>query len=352
MALQAQLISYCQCLPSEESVNQCQRCRRMRKNCKPRSVERHQLEISSSEAESTLETEVAPSTYHHNDSPIQAPERKRVPSRPEVIISELMKQLPSLPESEAFDLGRELNKQLKDWILRSRISSLKFRRTHLCDILSEARVTVLDYRCHAWESNDFSSLDGTVSVPQLSKQVQGVIVIAQRNSSGDQIPSVVHATSLYRSDSFNGPSTQERFDLSLHLQLCSGNRSDELRMALDAAFLEIYKGEWDDGTQPVNASCILPRSAKSTTASSGLSPKWAAVKRVCAWGAVSAWKKRDDYRFFSTCALGIFADLRSVYPREISEVEQYPSDFCIKAIPFLGVLNTVYGMFPSRLYLL
>jgi hypothetical protein len=319
----------------------------MHKDCKPRSVERYKPESSSSGTPPTREIDDASSTYNtsYNHSPSQVPELPRkVPSRPEIIISELMKQLPSLPESEAFDLGREVNRQLKSWMIKSKLSFLKFRRTHLCDTLSGAGVTILDYICHASESNDFSSMNGTVSFPQPPKQIQGVIVIAQRDSSGDQVPSLIHATAPFGNDSRNGPATQERFDLSFQLQLCSGHRSDELRMVLDAVFLEIYKGDWADDIPPINANCILPIAAKESTVDTGLSQKSAAVKRVCAWGAVAALIRGDDYRFFSTCALGIFANLSGIYPREPPEIAQDLCDFSIKAIPLLGLRDRIYGI--------
>ncbi len=74
----------------------------------------------------------------------QAEKESRSIPRPSIILMELLNQIPSLANGEAFDLALEADKQLAGM---STLSSIRFRRTHLVGPSTAAWITILDYIC-------------------------------------------------------------------------------------------------------------------------------------------------------------------------------------------------------------
>ena len=245
----------------------------------------------------------------------------------EIVFCELIRQLPSLPSPEAFDLGHEVDKQLRRSITASKMSSIRFRRMSLCDTLSLASITILDFVCYLAPTSEVSL--------RYVKRYKGTVVIVQRDASASAHASIVHATTPHMSLNGRGTSVQEWRDLSFHLQLFGGDKFNEEKNVLQNTFFNLHKEEWGD--TDIDEELILPNVFTAESRSSG-SNVAAAIRRLCSWGAVAAWLWRDDYRFFSTCVLGIFCR-PIIDTQKVGEI----SDLSFKAIPLFRARGEVHG---------
>lgn len=144
------------------------------------------------------------------------PSTGRRPFRNELIVSELMAQLPSLPSSEALDLTRELDRLLKDWLDGYMISQLQFRRIHVQDTLTCAWLTCLDCICEgSYDATAFQRRD----FPDSRKLCKATVIISQLETASKQYATTLH-TSLF--DLVTGCSgIQEWDDLSCRMKAFS-----------------------------------------------------------------------------------------------------------------------------------
>jgi hypothetical protein len=212
----------------------------------------------------------------------------RMRSTPELILHELMTQLPSLKPDEALDLVWEVNRQFEYSLDASKISRMRFRRTHLEDPASKAWITILDF---IYTASPATTFENKPEVDPLAS-CKGVIVITQLAPVSGSHVSPLHATKL---DQLSRHQTgrQEWDSLSDYLKLLGPHSYLDLMQTLQITH---FTGTWKDPHPRTPICPDIPLQAAIV----------AEIKRICAWGLAAAWREKVNYRLFSSCVQGCY----------------------------------------------
>ena len=210
----------------------------------------------------------------------------RMRSTPELILHELMTQLPLLKPDEALDLVWEVNKQFNYCLDTSRISRMRFRRTHIENPASKAWITILDFIYTASPGSTFENKSDDAPLASC----KGVIVIAQLTPALGNHVSLLHTTKLHQL-SRHHTGRQELDSLSDCLNLLGPQSHPDLMQTMAITH---FTGSWKDPHPRIPTYPDIPMQATIV----------ANIKRICAWGVVAAWREKVDYPFFSSCVQG------------------------------------------------
>ena len=327
-------------MPSIES-SACARCLKMNKKCIPRPTK--------SNNQTSAFSERAPS----NGGGGELQNGGRMKSTPELILHELMTQLPSLKPDEALDLAWEVNKQFDYCLDASKISRMRFRRTHLEDPASKAWITILDFIYAASSATTFENEPDV----DLLASCKGVIVIAQLNPALGNHVFPLHTTRL---DQLSGymAGRQEWDSLSDNLKLLGPHGRLDLMQTLQMTH---FMGSWRD---PHPRTPICPDIPVKATIV-------ADIRRICAWGVAAAWREKVDYRLFSICVQGCYYGspheqdqfsnsikyslnnlscgvapcIPSVQDTSAPSIQYSPHDLSFRIIPTLRVQDVEFGIY-------
>ena len=238
----------------------------------------------------------------------------------QVILNELMKQIPSLKSRDALDLAWEVDKQLDPLLEPSScISHLQFQSTRLRDTLSGGSVTILDF-ISGYSKAQVSNGDSDIAPPSEVGFHKGVIVIAQLDPTSDE-----HCRILYpmlNKHRPQGPTLSQPECVSLPNRL-KRHGGDLFLADLPSTLQFIWENAWK---APIGQVPLDDLTA-------------AYITRLCAWGIVASLKS-VDYRVFATCATGCLKG--SVTP--VTQAAKFTQDMTFIIEPMLSVRDITYGI--------
>lgn len=242
--------------------------------------------------------------------------------RPSVILMELLNQIPNLVHSEAFDLALEVDKQLAGV---SRLSTIRFRRTHLVDPSTAAWITILDYICRLLPNLPQTDQCSAVYEDDF-KLCKGVVVICQLDTLNEKRPVILHST-IFAFDSPSQPTAIQEWNV-LSKELNDLGEESLRTLAIQLTAVHTDSGsEWRDPGIPSHQST-------NNFLISGH------IARICAWGVVATGTRHTCYRFFAACVQTCFVSPTVLNCAEISESLQ---NLSLNIIPLIRVQNIEYG---------
>jgi hypothetical protein len=218
-------------------------------------------------------------------SPIVRADSRNFRVLSENVITELIRQLPTLSGTEALLLSKMIANQLCRWSYPD--LELKFRRSKITEKLSRASITVIDFECRSQaESGDVGR---ELSVHRYSSSV--VVSDIVNPERPDEQLSCLWAPAY---DGREGSTFSKEVEhiISVFKQSTGEGFQDKLAYTMAKMTINDMYRHYFDEWSPRYISCA------------------SAIQRACAWGIVAAKSKEVEYRLFAA-ALRCFINLQT-----------------------------------------
>lgn len=226
------------------------------------------------------------------------------------MLSELIRQLPKLTGTEALPISQMITDQLRRWKWSS---SLTFRRTKIIEKISNASVTIIDFKC----------------VPSNPRQAQNLS----------------YASTIVMSDIINPETPSEQISC---LWAPAYDTIDTITFRKESTYLlSVIRQSWEGFTYNQRM-----RTSVAATAIHDLFSKYfvewtqdfpsedAALQRACAWGIVAANRSQVEYRLFAASLVCLLDTQINTSLRDTSaETEAFGNDICYTLIPHFKIYH-------------
>lgn len=246
----------------------------------------------------------------------------------EVVLSELIRQIPTLTGREALPLAQMITDQLRRWSWQAPV--LTFRRTKITEHISHASVTLVDFECRT--ENNLAQTDAFDTGRLCYHRYISTLVMSEIADPDD--PEL--RLSCLWAPAFEGKEgttfeKESRHILSVFNQ-CSGTGNDfrgRLASALGSISIGLLYEKYFDDWEPRFVSAA------------------AAIQRACAWGIVAAKSTEIEYRLFAA-SLRCYLHLQIQRNLQFQEKFNFSSDdgqrdLSYELIPFIKVSDTEIG---------
>jgi hypothetical protein len=246
----------------------------------------------------------------------------------EFVLSELVRQIPSLSHSEALPLSQMITQQLRRWNWPN--PRLTFRRTKIVENVSKASVSIIDFQCASKSSLQFPIL--SPSQPA-SEQHQYASTLVMSNIADPHCPELqLGCLWAPAYDGKEGITFSKEIDHILPVfRQCSGDEGK-------SNFRERF-------ANAIAIMAITPLFANHfTTWDPNFSSPDAAIQRACAWGVVAAKSREVEYRLFASslsCFLNFELQNNLTFTEEESSRTsgEFPNDLCYTLIPYMRIID-------------
>lgn len=242
------------------------------------------------------------------------------------ILSEMIRQIPSLTEKEALPLSQMIADQLRRW--NWPVSQLTFRRTQIIERTSRASVTIIDFEC-------FTMVDhlDVLSSPRQRHYSSTLVMSDITDPDNPELQLGCLWAPAY--DGREGATFLKEADHVLSvLRQCSGETTDYRDNFINAVAI--------NAIQPLYEKHFTNMEPEFTSAE-------AAIQRACAWGVVAAKSREVEYRLFAaslSCFLNFELQKNNFSFRESQfSVSKYGSqnDLCYTLTPVLKITDVEIG---------
>lgn len=251
------------------------------------------------------------------------------------MLSELIRQIPSLTGKEALPLAQMITDQLRRWNWPQ--PQLLFRRTQIVEQTSGASVTIIDFECYV------------------------VLNPTSSDSSHRNIQQHYYASTLVMSDI----SDSENPDLHLGCLWApayDGREGTTFIKEVDhivSVFRQCTGESIDNRDRYVNAIAIMAVKPLIEKNFANWDTKFtstnAAIQRACAWGIIAAKSREIEYRLFAaslSCFLNF--ELQKALALEETEfdisIQDNENDLCFALIPVMKISDVEAGKSLSLKY--
>jgi hypothetical protein len=267
------------------------------------------------------------------DPSIRAPEQKDQSSEidavgptTDFVLSELIRQIPSLTGKEALPLSQMITGQLRRWNWPH--PRLTFRRTKIIENASQATVTVIDFECVSM-----------LETPRPENPLETV-----------QTPQHHYASTLVMSDIPDPESPELRLGC-LWAPAHDGKEGVTFAKETEhilSVFRQCSANEVDHRDKIAHAMAVMAIGNLYTKHFAGWEDHYAsadaAIQRACAWGVVAAKSREVEYRLF---AASLSSFLNFELKRSLPSQESYfefstqgsGNDICCTLIPLIKTSN-------------
>jgi hypothetical protein len=253
------------------------------------------------------------------------------------VLSELIRQIPSLTEKEALPLSQMITGQLRRWNWPH--PRLTFRRTKIIENASQASVTVIDFEC--------------VSMLEMPRPESSLETL--------QIPQHHYASTLVMSD-IPGPDSPELRLGCLWAPSHDGKEGVTFAKETEhilSVFRQCSDNEVDHRDKIAHAMAVIAIGNLYAKHFAGWEDHYAsanaAIQRACAWGVVAAKSREVEYRLF---AASLSAFLNFELQRSLPSQESYfefsapggGNDICCILIPLIKTSNVEIRIKPLDMH--
>ena len=194
--------------------------------------------------------------------------------------SEMIRQIPSLAESDTLPLSQMITDQLRRW--NSPQPHLVFRRTHIIEKTSRASVTIIDFECFSPQSQQSADVQGMASPRQ---HYYSSTLVMSDIIDPDHPERQLGCLWAPAYDGRGGATFVKEADhiVSVFRQ-CSGAMTDYRDCLVSALAI--------NAIEPLYNRHFSEMDARFTSTD-------AAIRRACAWGVVAAKSREIEYRLFA-----------------------------------------------------
>ena len=244
------------------------------------------------------------------------------------VLSELIRQIPSLTGKEALPLSQMITGQLRRWN-RSR-PQLSFRRTQIIEQTSRASVTIIDFECYAMLNPNSS--DTSHKTVQQHHYASTLVMSDISDSDNPDLQLGCLWAPAY--DGREGATfTKEADHIISVFRQCIRENNDYRDRYVNAVAVMAVK--------PLFEKNFANWDTKFTSTE-------AAIQRACAWGIVAAKSREIEYRLFAaslSCFLNF--ELQKVFALEETKfdisVQYNQNDLCFTLIPVMKMSDVEVG---------
>ena len=239
------------------------------------------------------------------------------------VLTELIRQIPSLTGKEALPLSQMITDQLRRW--SGSQPQLTFRRTQIIEKTSHASVTVIDFECSA-----FSEIKSDTQIELGSPRPHYYASTLVMSDIIDPDYPDLQLGCLWAPayDRREGTTFAKEADhiLSIFRQ-CDGEKTDYRDIFVNAI--------------AINAIRTLYNKYFSTMDTHFASTD-AAIQRACAWGVIAAKSREIEYRLFAA-SLSCFLDIELQNSLEYRQgdfdisIQRNENDLCCILTPVLKI---------------
>jgi len=244
----------------------------------------------------------------------------------ELVLSELIRQIPSLTGKEAMPLRQMITNQLRRWNWPN--PQLIFRRTKVIEFVSGSSLTIIDFLCRSVSSTDPS---GYHPFSQEHSYSSAIILsdIPDTENPDAQPISCLWAPAYDGKD--GSTFSREPSNIFPVFKQASGNQNtydDRLvssiaTMAIEQLYSKHFT-EWQPHFRSVDA----------------------AIQRACAWGIVGAKSREIEYRLFAaslSCLLNLQMTIALGNSELQGAVETEGNDLCFTLRPIMTIEDVEVG---------
>ena len=256
--------------------------------------------------------------------------REIQPLQQEFVLSELVRQIPAIALEEATPLSQMITDQLRKWIHAN--TKLTFRRTKICEQISQASVTIIDFEC----SSHLQPRTGYFFREQ-PRQVRYTSTLVTSEIHDPDHPD--RRLACLWAPAYDGKEgtvfSKEAEHLLSVFRQCLGDEREARYQFVQVVALTAIKplfeerfSRWEEGFGCADA----------------------AVQRACAWGVVAAKSREIEYRLFAAC-LSAFLNFEvrkhlrgDNGPGNVSSVEHSENDLNFALVPVMRIGTVEVGI--------
>jgi hypothetical protein len=234
------------------------------------------------------------------------------------VLSELIRQIPSLTGKEALPLSQMITDQLRRWSWSQ--PQLTFRRTQITEKTSHASVTVIDFECSAFlenKSNTQLGLHHYASTLVMSDIIDPEYPDLQLGCLWAPAYDGREGTTF----------TKEADHILSVFRQCDGEKTDYRDKFVNAIAINAIRALYNKYFSTMNTHFASAD---------------AAIQRACAWGVIAAKSREIEYRLFAA-SLSCFLDIELQNSLEHREgdfdisIQRNENDLCCILTPVLKI---------------